>query len=111
MAETPSKYQPEPRQYEDEEWLYEQYVEEEKPIKEIAEETDWSSPVIRRALHESDIDVRPPPSERPEEWTRDGDDWSYTPEDERISGTDIDDAVPSFETPDVDQRPDWSDIV
>jgi len=55
MTTVPEKYQPSKRQYEQKEWLYEQYWEKLLPLKEIAQKAGVSHHQIRQALNEHGI--------------------------------------------------------
>jgi hypothetical protein len=57
--ETPPKYVPQPRQWDDKQWLYEQYWGEELlSIETIATRLDVAPSVVRRALHDHGIPRR-----------------------------------------------------
>jgi len=49
-TETPARYRPEPRQYEDKQWLYEQYWGQLKAFNEIAEDLDCGERQIREQM-------------------------------------------------------------
>lgn len=58
-AKTPNRYTPDPRKFEDKQWLYEQYWGKVLSIDEVAAKTDVSSQTIIRAMDERGIPRRP----------------------------------------------------
>lgn len=56
--ETPERYQPEPRKWEDKDWLYEQYWGEWHDQSEIAEQVDVCQRVISNKMAELGIPTR-----------------------------------------------------
>lgn len=55
---TNNKYTPEPRDYEQRDWLYERYWGEMMPMQEIADEADVSKDTIKRNLRDAGIPGR-----------------------------------------------------
>jgi len=55
MTTVPEKYQPSKRQYEQKEWLYEQYWRELLPMRELAQKADVSHWLIRKAMEKHGI--------------------------------------------------------
>jgi len=58
MAEMPPKYQPDDRQWEDKQWLYEQYWANQRSIMNIAEDTTVSHQKVKQQLTECGIPRR-----------------------------------------------------
>jgi len=55
----PNKYTPEPRKFEDKEWLYKQYWGRVKTISDLAEQTDVSAQTIVRSMDALGVPRRP----------------------------------------------------
>ena len=55
---TPEKYLPQPRQYENKAWLYEQYWGELRPVREIAENCEVGHAAVREQMVEFGIPRR-----------------------------------------------------
>jgi len=55
---TPEKYLPDPRQYEDKAWLYEQYWGELRPVREIADDCNVGHAAVREQMVEFGIPRR-----------------------------------------------------
>jgi hypothetical protein len=59
MSTVPQKYQPEPKRYEQKDWLYQQYWGELKSTVEIAEQAEVNRATIRKRMEQFGIPRRP----------------------------------------------------
>lgn len=58
MTETPDKYTPEPRKYEQKDWLYQEYWGKFKSVHQIADECDTAHSQVRESMVELGIPRR-----------------------------------------------------
>jgi len=94
MNKTPDRYVPESRDYEQKDWLYEQYWGHLRSSREIADQCGVSHDTIRNTLREHGIPIRPP------EWRRRT--GPYDPRDDFVRDED--------DTHDDTSQPDWCAI-
>jgi len=58
MSNVPAKYQPDERQFEDKQWLYDQYWQQGKGLRAIGDECDVCMKTIERQMEELGIPRR-----------------------------------------------------